>query len=198
MATGPGASKRPYLRAEDRRQALLAAASALVDREGLATLTMVGVADEAGISRQLVYRHFNDLDALVVALLRARFAAMEESFQRDAATADGDAASFIEARVRATLAMPAEDHRLVRSVFGGVGGARPDLAPTLSLLRRRLIDRYSALVPTDAGPTHLKRARIWSAVYALFGLWELHDEGLLSADDAVRVFLDLTSPPSGR
>lgn len=185
--------KRPYLRAEERREVLLAVASAIVDRDGLASLTMVGVAEAAGISRQLVYRHFVDHNRLLEALLRSRFAAMEESFEQQAASAVMDTAGFIESRVRAAMTMPAADHRLIRSIFGDLGSQRPDMAQTVSTLRQSLIDRYAVLVRRKDGPAEVSRARIWAAVNALFGLWELYDEGLLELDDAVGVFVELTS-----
>ena len=65
------------MRAADRRRQLLEAAGRVAGREGLGRLTMVGVATEAGVSRQLVYEHFADLPTLVWALVANRFGAAE-------------------------------------------------------------------------------------------------------------------------
>ena len=118
---------------------------------------------------------------------------MEESFERDAPSAAEDAAGFVESRVRAAMTMAASDHRLIRSVFGDLGQARPDLAPTISTIRQRLIDRYAALVAGRGHPEPTERARIWAAMNALFGLWDLYDDGQVGLDEAVQVFFELTS-----
>ena len=65
-------AKRPYLRAAERRSQLLDAAGRLFDRFGFGGITMVGIATEAGVSRQLVYGHFPDLDSLYVAFVQDR------------------------------------------------------------------------------------------------------------------------------
>src|SRR5665213_473982 len=75
---------RPYLRAGERRSQLLEAAAAVVGREGLGSLTVAGVAVEAGVSRQWIYEHFTDLDDLYRALILDRFASLDATI--DAAT----------------------------------------------------------------------------------------------------------------
>ena len=70
-------ARRPYLRAADRRRQLLDAAMTIAGRDGIERITMVAVAAEAGVSRQLLYEHFSDLETLVVTLLLDRFAALD-------------------------------------------------------------------------------------------------------------------------
>ena len=48
-------------------------------RDGLGSLTVAGVAAEAGVSRQWVYGHFSNLDDLYRSLILDRFAALEAS-----------------------------------------------------------------------------------------------------------------------
>jgi AcrR family transcriptional regulator len=55
-------------RSRRTRLALLAAARALVEREGLAALTMASVAEQAGVTRRSVYLHFATRTELMTAL----------------------------------------------------------------------------------------------------------------------------------
>jgi TetR/AcrR family tetracycline transcriptional repressor len=68
VAAGPdGRSRAP--RASLSRPVILAAALALVEREGFEALTMRGVAGVLGSGAMALYRHFRDRDELVEALL---------------------------------------------------------------------------------------------------------------------------------
>ena len=53
----------------DRRSQLLDAAAWLVARKGVAGFTMEGLADAAGVSKALPYRHFANADEALVALM---------------------------------------------------------------------------------------------------------------------------------
>lgn len=54
------------------------AAKAVLEREGVSGLSIRGVADAAGLSPMAMYRHFEDKDALVNALMQDGFMAWEE------------------------------------------------------------------------------------------------------------------------
>ena len=49
------------------REAAVSAAAALVSERGLAGLTMSGIAERAGIGRATLYKHFPDVEAVLVA-----------------------------------------------------------------------------------------------------------------------------------
>jgi AcrR family transcriptional regulator len=59
---------QPNARSRRTRLALLAAARALVEQEGLPALTMASVAEQAGVTRRSVYLHFATRSELVTAL----------------------------------------------------------------------------------------------------------------------------------
>ena len=63
----------------DLRRALIEAALALVEREGIAGLTLRRVAGEVGVTHAAVYRHFKDKQALVDALAVEGMAGMRET-----------------------------------------------------------------------------------------------------------------------
>jgi AcrR family transcriptional regulator len=64
------------LRREVRRDALLDTALGIVNADGADAVTMESVAEQAGVSRPLVYKHFANRDELLVALYRRETVAM--------------------------------------------------------------------------------------------------------------------------
>ena len=79
-ATGKKAPRK-YLRAGERREQLLAAAADLVGKQGWGGLGMIPLAEAAGVSRQLVYEHFENLDVLHLEVTRFR-GCMVSAFMR--------------------------------------------------------------------------------------------------------------------
>jgi AcrR family transcriptional regulator len=67
MATGAASTTR--MSAGDRREQLLDATKAIVDRSGFHAVSIEAVAREAGITRPVVYGHFDDLSGLLGALV---------------------------------------------------------------------------------------------------------------------------------
>ncbi|HQU26047.1 MAG TPA: helix-turn-helix domain-containing protein [Acidimicrobiales bacterium] len=183
---GPSGSPRPYLRAVDRRRQLLEVASAVVDREGLRALTMSHLAHEAGVTRQLVYQHFADLDALLRALLRQRTGGFREAMSR--ALERGRAGDDLLARVvEVGLAAPANDRRLMRYVFCGLADDQPALGGLVRTLRRQVTDRWLTVLHGTTAVTPAERARVWVVIMTMFTLWSLEDAGEVTAPDALEV-----------
>jgi AcrR family transcriptional regulator len=95
-ASSSGARRR--LRGEDRREALVAAAVALLKSEGLDAVSMDSVATRADVSRPLVYKHFANRDELLAEVYR------QQAAQLDAAiVAAVEAAHGFEAKIRAMI-----------------------------------------------------------------------------------------------
>ena len=183
------APKRQYLRADDRRLAILMAADELVAREGLGQLNIVGVAAQAGISRQLIYRHFSDRNDLLLALVEYRFSAIEQGFDEHLSTSGGDPRRLVESRIRSALDLPVRDQHLVRSVFSGIDQLQPDLAQSISLLRHRLIDRWIRIKSPDRINDPALQASIWSIFHALFGLWDFTQSGAIDRESALEILM---------
>jgi AcrR family transcriptional regulator len=165
--------RRPYMRASERRRHLLDAAARIAGREGLGRLTMVGVATEAGVSRQLVYEHFADLGTLVWALVVDRFGAAETTI-----------ASALGARL--LLSLPREHRHLVRSLVAYASLADHELSGPAARLRGRMIKRWTTALAI--GESRGARARVWALLQSLFGLGDLLDARELSLDEALAEF----------
>lgn len=65
MAAACAAKKRNYLAKDNRRLALLETAVVVVEKHGSPALSMISVAEQARVSRQLMYQHFESLDQLM-------------------------------------------------------------------------------------------------------------------------------------
>jgi AcrR family transcriptional regulator len=74
----PKASKPVRLRSSARRDALLDAATALIGTGDLDDVSMDAVAERAGVSRPLVYKHFANRDELLAALYRRESTTVHE------------------------------------------------------------------------------------------------------------------------
>jgi AcrR family transcriptional regulator len=185
--------KRQYLRAAARREAILVAADELVASRGLGQLSIVGVAAQAGISRQLIYRHFADLNDLLLALLEFRFAAIEEQFDEAAARHENDPRGLVTSRIRSAMELPARDQHLIRSVFSGIDQLQPEMAGTVAMLRDRMINRWARIGEPSRWNDPIVRASIWALFHAMFGLWDLIHNELLDVESAVDILLHYSS-----
>jgi AcrR family transcriptional regulator len=70
---------KPRLRRNERRQALSAAARRVLEREGHAKLTLELVADEAEVSKTIVYRNFDSRDHLIESVVDAEMQQLIQS-----------------------------------------------------------------------------------------------------------------------
>ena len=118
--------------AEARREQLLDVTKAIVAERGFHAVSIEGVAREAGISRPIVYGHFDDLPGLLDALVR-----------REGARALGQLAEVLPA----ALARSDPGERLVAALAGYLEAVRADPATW------RLV-----LVPHEGAPGVLHEA----------------------------------------
>ena len=183
-------TKRPYLRADARREMILEAAERVIARDGLARLSMIGVAHEARVSRQLIYRHFASRSELLVGLVEHHFSVLEGDLGEELSDF-ADARELLRDRFARALALPLRDQLLIRSVFSGADQLEPDLAPGVAQLRDQLIRRWTLLGLAPYGDDEVGRARIWALFHAVFGLWDLIGAGALEVDVAFAILMDL-------
>jgi AcrR family transcriptional regulator len=74
--------KRPYLPRQARHALLLEIAGRLVERQGWSALSILSLAEAAGVSRQLVYQHFRSTDHLIAAALAHFFRDLLDNARR--------------------------------------------------------------------------------------------------------------------
>ena len=173
--------KRPYFRAEDRRRQLLGSANSLFARDGLAGLTMVALADEAGVSRRLVYDHFPDLAALFHAFFDDRAAGYRASIDAAFDATHGDPVAVVTGVFTRLSAIPADDQRVIRMLVAGVGP--PELDSVRNELRAQTLERWLPIAAAGAAAT-VAGALVWALSSSILALAELVGRGELAPEDA--------------
>jgi len=193
--------KRPYRmkrRAEleeETRRRITESAVALHERIGPAQTSITAIADEAGVRRSTVYRHFPDEDALFAAC-SAHFRALNPPPDPAAWAAIGDPDVRTEAGLRELYAFYGRTHRMYESLFRD-----ESLVPAV---QRRMSDFYGyldavrAVLMKGRGRTgHRVRASIGHAV--AFGTWRsLTQEQQLTSEDAVTLMCCLVQGATRR
>ena len=107
-ATGRGSPATPRLRRSERREQILAAATSAFARKGYAATSLEDIAAEAGVTRVILYRHFESKADLYRSVL--------ERAKRRIGAATG-APEFTDASIDALLAAAAEDPAAFRLLF---------------------------------------------------------------------------------
>lgn len=149
-----------------RQDVLLDSAAALLEAGGATAVTMEAVASHAGVSRPLVYKHFPNRDALVVALFGRESAA----FDAEVATALGEVSGRgLDAVVRTSAEAIVEGFGRRRRVLGPLLQG-DSIDPALRRAQRERTRRnnrwYRDLVVTECGIAP-ERAQV--AVTVMFG-----------------------------
>ncbi|GGP33715.1 TetR/AcrR family transcriptional regulator [Streptomyces melanogenes] len=116
MAERDGPAKRGRL----SRALVLAAAVALVDREGLGALTMRRLAADLGVEPMAIYRYTAGKEALLDGLVEAFFAEVNERLRTSADQRDDDGPAW-----RAEL-------RRIARAFAAVVHAHPEILPVVA------------------------------------------------------------------
>lgn len=176
------AEKRAYLRGERRRRQLLDATADLIASDGLPAVTMVAVAERAGVSRRLVYDHFADLPTLFEAFTHDRVERYLQMFDARFETAEGDWDASIRAALATLLEIPGLDLRILRVLT--LDGGTATLAAAGDHIRSRLTERWMPFVAGHIDP-EVARAVVWATFNGLLGLADLVDRGELSVERAL-------------
>jgi AcrR family transcriptional regulator len=163
----------------DLRPALLAAASRLLERGGLANLTLRGIAREAGVSHAAPRNHFPSLGALLSALAAEGFDSLRIAMEDagNAAAPDRRLAAVASTYVRFAIDHPALYRLMFRS-------ERIDMAhPALTDAARALADFLASVTAGADSEAKLDEAQAvrmalaWAEVH---GLASLAIDGLLA------------------
>lgn len=189
--THNGPHKRQYLSAESRRESILRVADDVLSKEGVAHLSIVEVANRAGISRQLVYQHFADLNTLLVEVIRTRLVELQSTLESDGVRR-GEIRELVEQQLRRLLKLSARDRQLMRNVFGDISALPRDLWPTIAEIRQDVVARWARIIDPEAKPTSLAFAKLGLIIAAILGAWDLMIDGSLTEDEAVSLLLKVT------
>jgi len=189
MPPAPQIRTRPYLAAPERRRHLLEVAAQSVCTGGWETLSMQGVAEAAGVSRQLVYQHFASLDDLHAALLVHLFETPYVQ-TRVVATSDQEPQRLLRQAFEIFLEMPERQRRLLRALASEDRPGRSAIGKLKRTLRRKIARIWSPFVErvTDL-PRAENQALAWMLIMAAWGLSDLIRDREIERGAAVDLFL---------
>jgi AcrR family transcriptional regulator len=164
----------------DLRQALIDRARALVEREGLASLTLRRLGADVGVSHAAVYRHFKDKQALVGALAFEAATEMRAAMQA-ALAGHRDPVRAFHAFGVAYVMYAVEHTAQFRTIFGGgADAADARLADAKEETMGMILAgveacQHAGVLP--AGPVEPLAAAAWSLMH---GLATLTIDGVLT------------------
>lgn len=106
------------LSGDERREALLDVAKAIVEERGPAGVTMGTVAERAQVTRALVYKHFSNKESLLLDLYRREARALDRRIRRHVESADDGFEPKLRAFVGACLDAVSEHGRFFTPLRG--------------------------------------------------------------------------------
>jgi AcrR family transcriptional regulator len=171
---------RQYLRAGERREQLLAAAAELVGKRGWGGLGMIPLAEAAGVSRQLVYEHFENVDVLHLEVTRFLF---EEVFR-----------AVSEALKRQGIRLMLELPRGARLALRDLTSSPADPGSAVDRLRahtkQQVTDLWVEPLRRQTGiDMREARALAWMLNVASWALFDLVDDETLTREEAVDFYV---------
>jgi AcrR family transcriptional regulator len=139
----------------DLRAAVLGAAAAIIEKEGLAGLSVREAARRAGVSHNAPYRHFPDREALLAALAAGGFEELGKALEGRSGRDLG------EAYVRFALEHPQH----FRLMFGGQLAFDKD--PELRAQAQGSFGKLQSAFAALGGEANFAAAAAWSLVHGL-------------------------------
>jgi AcrR family transcriptional regulator len=152
------------MRSSARRYALLDAAVELIAGGDIDDVSMEAVAERAGVSRPLVYKHFANRHELLSAVYRREAAAVHEELTAEVVAAETVEEMF-RTLVRGSLRVVAERGHLF-AVLRSAGGWTPEIRDRQRARDRDTVRAYSARAARQYG---LERREVAPATAVLLG-----------------------------
>jgi AcrR family transcriptional regulator len=189
----PRVRKRAYLPGSQRRAKLLETGMTLVRQRGWNELSIASLAQLAGISRQLVYRHFDDVEALTLALAERFqdevYGAAVDNLERYR----GDFAATMRQTLEVFLVGLRQERLAYYDLLGGdllPPGLPRSLGQMRARLHRKLIEFWEDYYQREAGLSPRDARTLSSFQYSgLHGLVVLVDSDQLAAEEAIDFFI---------
>jgi AcrR family transcriptional regulator len=152
------------LQSSARRDALLDAAVALVRAEGVQAVSMEAVAEHAGVSRPLVYKHFANRDELLAAAYRREASKLHRELASEVASARS-VGEMYRILVRGSLRATTERGQIF-AALGAAGGWNRDIRREQRSRNRETVRAFAAAAAREYG---LERRRSISVTAVLLG-----------------------------
>ena len=152
------------LESSARRDALLDAAVALVRASGVQVVSMEAVAERAGVSRPLVYKHFANRGELLAAAYRREASKLHQDLASEVASA-GSVEEMYRALLRGSMRATVERGQIF-TALRAAGGWNRDIRREQRSRDRRTVRAFAAVAASQYG---LERGRSTSVTAVLLG-----------------------------
>src|SRR5690606_4506005 len=156
----------------DLRNALLQAAVATIDREGVEALTLRGVGETLGVSRTALYRHFRDKTSLLEAVAAQGFRTLRADLTCAWESGGAGIAAFTamgRAYVRFAVTHPSH-YRVMFGAFRPQGTCDDDLKAAGAGAFQALVDALAAQQSSGAirrDPLQTQAGYVWAVVHGV-------------------------------
>jgi AcrR family transcriptional regulator len=164
------------LQSSARRDALLDAAVALVRTKGVHEVSMEAVAERAGVSRPLVYKHFANRDGLLAAAYRREASTLHAELASEVAAADSVEEMYralLRGSIRATV-----ERGQIFTALRAAGGWNRDIRREQRSRDRDTVRAFAAVAARqyclDREHSTSVTAVLLGALDAVLAQWRLH------------------------
>jgi AcrR family transcriptional regulator len=149
-STDPAGTPAPGTRlpAHERRQQLLDVALETFANKGFHGTSMNEVAEAAGVTKPVLYQHFESKDALYNELVDEMGARLEEAIMKAVADADGPRQQ-VEAGFRAYFRWSIGQGAAFRVLFSDRNRSDPGLANAVARVESMVADRVASLIDIE-------------------------------------------------
>lgn len=177
------AAKRVRLSREDRLRQLLDVAWRLAREEGTDALTLPRIAEEAGVTKPLIYDHFGTRNGLLTALYQdfdaRQTAEIDAALEARELTLEGTARVIATSYVECVLAQGRE----IPGVLAGLAGS-PELEAVKRDYQLAFIEKCRNALGSFTGAKDIPQSSFWAMLGAADALSHAAATGEITADQA--------------
>jgi len=163
----------------DRRADLLDAATHLIVTEGVEAVSMESVADRAGVSRPLVYKHFGNRSDILVALFRREAERLHSEIAAEVRAAQGLEATY-RALVRGSIKASSQSGPLF-AALRSAGAWNSELRREREARDRRTVRFFADITSAEFGIPAAKAeaasAMLLTAIESVLVQWRTRQTG---------------------
>jgi AcrR family transcriptional regulator len=181
----------------DLRNALLAAAEQLLEKKGVAAVTLREVAKKAGVSHTAPYRHFEDKQALLSALAQIGYQRLADAMLQCIAEANDNPREQLRLASLAYVRLATSHPQMTYLMFGGV--LKPfDTEPALQKIAQRAFEGLLQIIRNGQmeglykeKDTQSLAMAVWSQMHGLSMLMTSKHLGELSEIEQEHIASDM-------
>ncbi|MGF1620228.1 MAG: TetR/AcrR family transcriptional regulator [Rhodomicrobiaceae bacterium] len=176
-------AKRVRLSREDRLRQLLDVAWHLAREEGTDALTLPRMADEAGVTKPVIYDHFGTRNGLLTALYQdfdaRQTAVIDAALESSELTLEGTARVIASSYIECVLVQGSE----IPGVLAGLAGS-PELEAVKRDYQQAFIEKCRKALAPFTGPKGILQSGFWAMLGAADALSHAAATGEITADQA--------------